>query len=562
MVANPIAPIPVQTAQDPSTGQAVAVPSIVTTTRDPVENNSTTQVVEGPKLLAAEAGVKNAAEAEKEIVNAKTGIAVAHEAIQAQGADTEAEQRAKYEAERDALKVATDARIAQSMAEQKAAREAMRKEKPTTYMEDLSPIRRALTALSLGAGSYASSMTGGPNTAMQIYQSFEAADRKKKEDQLSLKAQRLADTTGDIKAAQDFYTNGMLGIQNREMARLGYFKSAIEAQMKRVPQAAVAGEEAKTLIDKSSAEKELAQQNLLAAKHTTENQGTVKTVQDTSQKAEAASNAKPTQFEQTLALHGDTMQKSIDQMRKLTPISQDGLAKAQDNESYLDAAAEENKSFGGAFKVTAGRKLGIVPRNKGEGMSENDQLYMNALDGANEGFQRVLSGANIQEKERSRLSNQLMIQPQDPPKVVQFKLDKMEREKNNFILLAGKAGQEIEARNAADKAKSDPLQPPPALQPGQIAPATDSEAVAQARKAVAQLPTPAQQRYAEQTAKQISQDAKPAAKAGRPVPEAVKALQALPVTERSAAREALNMKPSDPGYAASRRWLRAKGLAE
>lgn len=450
-------------------GQPAVLPYRSETVKDPStdSHSSTTTVKETPAMAGATSDLGGAYDAKIAAQKAQTEANVQMEGIGAQGADEEARIRQETMKRQQEAQQAWEKRIAGIMAEREQARKDRDALKPKTYDEDMGFGRRILTALSLGAGTYGAIRGGGPNTALEIYKSNVAEFEKKQNALIEANANRVLEKTGDINAARDQMAKDKANLLDEQILKIDTLKARTQAQMKRVPQAATAGAALVAELDKEKAEKKLAQANLLAPRveggsttHGTER--SVNTVEGI-KPGSGISNAKPTQFEQTLALHGDTMQKSIDLLRSLKPIGTEALSKAQDNESALDAAAEENKSLSGAAKVIAGRRLGLLPRNKGEGLSENDQLYLNAVDAANEGFQRVLSGANIQEKERSRLSNQLAIQPNDPPKVVQWKLDKMEREKENFLKLAGKAGEELRAKPA-----QSPIAPPP-FRPAQAA---------------------------------------------------------------------------------------------
>jgi hypothetical protein len=469
LLAQAGAPAPAVGAQVPggpavatgADGQAGVLPYRSETNRDAStdSHNSTTQLVESPAINQAAGELATATQDKVKALQDQSGAKVKIEGIEADGADQVAKEKQRDLDEQKALRDAHDANVSRIMSEREAARKDRDATKPITYDESMGTLRKMLSALSIGLGEYASKTAGGPNTALEIYKDGSSAFYQKQEKLIAAKANAVLEKTGDLAAAREVYAKDKADLLDRQIIRNEHAQALINAQIKRVPQQEAIGKATVAGLQIDASKDKLAQANLLAEKKEkgSTTHGAERSVTDVSgTKPGSGSNAKPTQFEQTLALHGDTMQKSIDLLRYLKPISSDALSTAQDNESYLDAAAESNKTIGGAAKVSVLRKLGAIPRNKGEGLSENDQLYLNAVDAANEGFQRVLSGANIQEKERSRLSNQLAVQPNDPPKVVQWKLAKMEREKDNFLLLAGKAGEQITQRNAAEAAAKLP----------------------------------------------------------------------------------------------------------
>lgn len=446
----------VATSADGSQG---VLPYTSATVKDPSVNKTSqsTQAQKTPEIRGAEGAVDEAANKARAAVEAQTGANVAKEAITAEGMQGEADIRGEHERLREELRKQNNALISKALAAQEKAREELRTHKATTYEEDQGPLRRFVEAIGLGLGAYGAARSGGPNTVFQIYQSNVEQHRKKQEGLLAAKVRKVEDSTGDIGLARQLLVDGMAQIQNREIVSLERAKSLVAAKVARVPQAANAGMAATAEIEQKQAEKKLEQANMFA-KHITsgqQTQGAERSVTSVEGVKPGTASDKPTQFQQQMAMYGDTMQASIDQMRGMQPPNNAALAKAQDNEAALEAAAESNKSLGGAAKVWVGRKLGAIPRNRGEGISEDDQLYLNAMDRANEGFQRVLSGANIQEKERVHLLNQLQLQPNDPPKVVKWKLEGMEREKNNFMTLAGRAGEQVsKSAGATDRSTS------------------------------------------------------------------------------------------------------------
>ena len=263
------APVPVATGFD-ANGQPVAVPSVVTTTTQPVDDTSraTAWAEPTPEIAKALEDRTAAAKAEKNLVQERTAANVQIEAHEAEGIKQEAEARARYLKEREDLKKANDAEVARLMLEQKQAREDLAATKPGSYLGDMSMPRRFLAALGMGLGTYATAW-GVQNTAFEIYKENEKAYREKQEASLTAKAKRLAALTGDIKAARELMVTGQAEILNRERAQMETLKAQTQAYVKRVPQAALAGKEAETKLDKEIAENDLKQANLFMA-HVTE----------------------------------------------------------------------------------------------------------------------------------------------------------------------------------------------------------------------------------------------------------------------------------------------------
>lgn len=497
---------------NPVTGEVSAPPVTSTTEKNPTW--ATTKAPETAKIQAAEASSAEtrtmAEEAAKQLASAK----VQEETFRAEQTTRENELLKQQMAEREASLKDQDARVSAELTNLRARQAEQASMKPTTYVEDMGTFRHALASIGVALGAYAATRSGGPNTAFEIFKAGEQSHREKQRALVDQNAAQIEQATGNVRAANEMRTRAMAAIDEKYLLKNKFLQNMIEAKIKAIPTAAASGqaELAKLRKDYDATEMDVAQK--LAGTRT--DQGPEKSTTTVEGKAQPGTTNPSPQFDKTLAIYGDAMDSAIKEMDSLPRPTQKELETAQNNESLLEAASEQNKTYGGAARTIVGRKLGVVPRTRGEGLSDTAQAYLNAMDRANEGFQRVVSGANLQEKERTRLMNQLTILPGDSEKVVQAKLAGMRRERDNFLALSGKAAQQLPSQKSV---------PSPA--PGGQ--------------------TPAQKAYTAKTEKQIAQDKRDFAQERKTLGEATRLLSKkdLPDNARRAL-EAIKKNPGDP----------------
>lgn len=122
------------------------------------------------------------------------------------------------------------------------------------------------------------------------------------------------------------------------------------------------------------------------------------------------------------------------------------LQKLQDNETALKAV-DQAHGVSGVLGTMLGRRTGVVPKNRLEGISPEQQRAVNSWDLLSKKAATVLSGqghANVE-------STMAMMMPKagDTPDVIKQKFDNLMHIADNAQVLSGKYGQKLDAADAA-----------------------------------------------------------------------------------------------------------------
>lgn len=122
------------------------------------------------------------------------------------------------------------------------------------------------------------------------------------------------------------------------------------------------------------------------------------------------------------------------------------LQTLQNNETALKAVSESH-GVKGVIGTMAGRATGIVPKNRMEGIPDDQQRAVNSWDLLSKKAATVLSGQGHQNVE----STMAMMMPKagDTPDLIRQKFDNLMHIADNAQVLSGKYGQRIEAADAA-----------------------------------------------------------------------------------------------------------------
>jgi hypothetical protein len=158
----------------------------------------------------------------------------------------------------------------------------------------------------------------------------------------------------------------------------------------------------------------------------------------------------------------------------------DALNKVQDNaltSSAADTSIEGGKLVSGGISM-AGRALDVVPRNKYEGLSEQDRITFQSMDRAQQLLMHVMTGAGASMEEARKKAEAFGWVPGDTPASMKAKIAGAKELAHQF---AGTA-----------PAASPAGAPTPAV--AQRAPQTEDEKVSAAREVLADKSAPAKMR--------------------------------------------------------------------
>jgi hypothetical protein len=429
-----------------ASGVPAVVPYESTTVRGPSTDtrNETTRTVATPEIKEAEVKVAAAADAGRKAEEAQIARNVQVEGIEAGSAEKEADILARAAKDRDDLKAQSDRMIAEGMAAAKNARQELAATKQGSYLDDMSMPRRFLTALSLGAGTFASAY-GVQNSALEIFKSNEAAYRAKKEAELQRKTQAVLDATGNIQAARNIWIDGQVDINNRVMVQRDVLKAQTLAQTKRIPQSEITGQKVLAQFDKDTASDELKQRNLFAIKQSngsTEQGAQVTTATVTGTKPGDAAGPKlpgMSDAEAKKAMYGTQILDAVKKIKSLPEPSDDDLRQFNRNAMGMRAAAENStKGLTGPLRVAALRAFGVSPESLVEGIKDprvQETLLNYAVAGGL--IIRDQSGAAITNAEDINNAMQRLPQAGEARQVKRGKLDSVEKNGQLMLQLAG-----------------------------------------------------------------------------------------------------------------------------
>jgi hypothetical protein len=376
--------------------------------------------------------------------------------------------------------------------------------------EDKGFLHNVLSALAQAAGAYGSAMTGSPNFAARIIENAEKGEFERKKANIDATYEKYKAAGARLKDVDPWLDRERGRLLAQQKTRLDQLKSGADVALSRFPKVQM---EINATLEKKNADLEAQRMGWAKdtglVKRSYEERKAAPVESVTTPKDGGVSKAQAPQFDKTLALYGESMERELGALRKMKRPSQESLEKMQDNQSLLSSAAED-KTAGASIKTIVGRKLGVLPRNVGEGVKEEDAIYNNRLKVANEGYRRIVSGANLTEKEKADLIDQYSLVPGDSQHLQEIKMDRMESLSRSIRGLAGKASDMV-------KGTSDP----------------------ESSTAASSTQTPFQKKYTAETAKQIEQDKKPDVK----TPTNTQLLRV-----RDMVGEARKVKKDDPDY--------------
>lgn len=419
-ISGSVAGVPVSTNQ--VTGEAQVPSFSVTNTKDP--SFATTKIPATPELLAAEAKVAGSQQGMLNAVDKQAEVKAQQADIRAQQAEAERDDLARQAADREKIEAEADQRYAKSYTELKQSIDEKAKFKPTTYFEDMSPLRRALSALGMAFGTYASGMTGAPNTAYQIVQAGEQAHREKQRTLIDQQAAAIEMKTGNVKMAMDYRKRRLEEEAEKAILRNKYTIKQFDARAQRVPAAAAEAAEAKAKLEHDQAKEfhELVKMRT----GTITNQGGERSVSTTEGKPTSGAPQQPpgkivSGEDAKRAGYARSMKDSLGTVDKLAKegvtLTDDDLRLLNTNIHKLRSVAEQaTRGLDKPLWAQAMQKVGLTPDSFTDGLSDSKKVMANALMTASGLIIRDQSGAAITNPEDFTNAQKKMWAPGDGPK--------------------------------------------------------------------------------------------------------------------------------------------------
>lgn len=388
--------------------------------------------------------------------------------VEAQGAQDLVDLQRRQQEERARREAEQREQVAQRVAQAAQARKAMEMragEAGRDLWDDKGTPFRILGALLVGLSQGAYQRAGGQGMG-PVYQMFEkerALDRQRKLDAFQASKDFHDLAQNDVTAAHRALADELARIDNQHLAAANILKAEVAALAKKkgLPGVFAAGQKELAAFDADAFQKEAQLQEHF--KTTTRRETPTVTINEN----KAANAPKPSEGEEKLALYSSQMKRDLDIIRENPALSAKTLDKVQAQElgaSAADKAAGEG--VGGAFSVGLGRKLGVIPRTKYEGLKPGEQKVVNAWDSVVENFVRMKTGAGMPEQEARTAALRNAPTAGDSKEVVAQKFKRLEDAANEMQAISGPAAQRLQAAQPAAPAPT----PAPSRKPAKFAP--------------------------------------------------------------------------------------------
>jgi hypothetical protein len=270
-------------------------------------------------------------------------------------------------------------------------------------------------------------------------------------------------------------TKGQADILDQQIVEIDNLKARTLAHINRVPQAAIAGQQAAAQLDTEKAKLELEQANLFARHITsgTQVQGADRSVTSVvgEKPGTGQSNARPTEFEGKRAEASSGLGAEIQTLKANSGRIANTMVKVQDNLTKFEGdQAGAEKSGIAARAVTFGRDFLGFPRSAYSEMNEGQQVVAQAVDASNEFVARAMSGAAIgggfNGGEEARMRRAFSFTPDMSPALVNATISRLERLQEIYAKQAGRiASGDVTAANALKAEMLQIASSPAAVQP-------------------------------------------------------------------------------------------------
>ncbi len=408
---------------------------------------------------------------EQQATEQRGDVAIQRAGIEQQVADRQAQLAQEAENRRAALEQAAEAEVAKKQAALDAESEKYKSmgfkdfwsRASIAGKEGTTTGARVLGAISMALGAAGAGLAHMPNYAQDIIDKAIDRDYQLQKDTILKQKDVVTEARMGVEGARQAKADKLLALEN-------WRKSAYEQ----------AAAQAKSMLAKMGVPEAEAEKNALVA---TQRQKAFDSQQDLRKgiatlanlqadtvlkRAEAAKSiaeakAKGTEGQDDkgraagkqieLATMASQMLDDIGVIKKTGMPSAATLQKIQENETALKAVSDSH-GVKGALGAIVGRQVGIVPKNRLEGIPPDQQRAVNSWDLLAKTAATVLSGQGHANVESTMAM--MMPKPEDSPEVKLQKLENLQHIAENAQVLSGKYGQRIQAADAARGATAAP----------------------------------------------------------------------------------------------------------
>lgn len=320
---------------------------------------------------------------------------------------------------------------------------------PTDFWKSKGTASKIAGAFAVAMGAYASALTRGPNTALQIIDT--AIDNHAKTEARRYSQQR--DIVTEAKGrAQDVTRERDAQIQGLSIVKAAaYEKLEAEARAKAAQfEGTQAGLRAQQLAEELRTKAAQERARFEASQREKVTDAVRRSVTTISGGPGSGAAGGQKEFQAKYGVLAQQMAGELQTIRNNPALSADVLNKLQRNQLATESA---DKSAGGglfsAAGVALGRGVGLIPRSRYDGMTPQEQKVANAWDNLIEKYSRVLTGAGMPADEARRMAVQDAPHAGDSAEVVNQKLQRMEAATAQFMGAAGMAPGPTAAAPAA-----------------------------------------------------------------------------------------------------------------
>ena len=336
-----------------------------------------------------------------------------------------------------------------------------------------------LMAFAAGLGALGAGLTRTPNFANDNIN--KAMDRSLEEKKMLMEGgiRKMEQLRARPAQIEKFREQALADIMAKQKAEVGLLGAYADRMMARFPQAADALR-SKMAEVRAGFDKDYAQ--YIGTRTARQFNKDADRVTDTS--ALGGAGSRKTESEQKLNLLGESMKSELAAIRKGAKLTSKDLDQVQKDTlaaEAADKAAEAGQLASGGIGL--GRSAGLVSKSRYQNLSPDKQKTLNAWDNAIEKYARVLTGAGMPAEEARRMSRQNGPMAGDTPDVIEFKLQRLEREAERMIGLSKNAAATMAREQVGEKEATSKVRAIPSdKQDAAVAAADDYTAIRDAMK--------------------------------------------------------------------------------
>lgn len=379
--------------------------------------------------------------------------------------DAQAEEirvREEHAARQQVIQQQTDAEVARKQGELDDESKKYKSMSFKDFWSDKSTGARVLGAISIGLGAAGAALTGGQNTALAIIDKAIDRNYQMQRDAIMKQKDIVTEARMGVEGARQAKADKLLQLENWRKNAYEITEAKTKALMDKagVPAAEanasglLAGVHEKALESKMALDKGIAQVAEIKSA-TAKNYAEIGKIKaDTGKEKDSAGRAAGHFAD--MAIYGTGVKDALHDATAsgLSPAQMSAaMRKVQDNETSLKGV-EDAHGVKGILGAKLGRATGLIPRSRLDGLTEQEQRFVNGLDIAAKKTATIIAGqghANAHEMMES-----FKVGPNDSPKLIAQKLQEMNGFADKAIAASGKFGVTAEAAGAASRAGAAP----------------------------------------------------------------------------------------------------------